>query len=78
MKSELQDAVTLAQSLKRTALQLEAKRVYDALCEAQSHTERMRKHLDCDLSADRLRRVNAALESAFEALVLVMHEEDSE
>lgn len=78
MNSELQDAVTLAMDLNRTQLQIAAKRVYEELVSAEAYAMDLPEHLDCDLSADRLRRFNAALETAFDAIALLMHEGDCE
>ena len=72
----LQDAVTLAADLQRTPLQHAAKRVHDALVEAQYAARQL---ISTDVSeehfADQVRR---DIERLFHPLAHLMHEGDCE
>ncbi len=74
--NDLQDAVTLAGELERTALQAAAKRVYDALCDALANAQCLRDHVTQEDSRAWL--VERDVERAFDHVVALMHEDDCE
>lgn len=78
MTADLQDAVALAQELKRTPVQQAAKRVYDALLDAQRSATHLFQH---DLERNQrhiARKLEERIEQAFWPLSSLMHEDDCE
>lgn len=73
--TDIQDAVTLAADLQRTPLQIAAKRVYDALLDAERYLQQLHS---LDTSINYVNRTMIRIDASCADIAMLMHEGDCE
>jgi len=63
---------------ERSPMEKQAKRVYDALCEAQRYASHLYEHQSDVAQQGSIASTELAIERAFECIVDLMHVEDGE